>query len=254
MRVPSHACIPNPEEAVSMPQVVRSRHPVRTNKAPYSKARPSLEALEDRITPSLTLESVHVNTTTALAQQDAAVASSTASNFVVVWTHSASSTNTDIRAQLFSNSGARIGGGEIVVASSTLSESKPAVCMDQYGRFYVAYTLQATPTNSNIVVARFSASGGKLGTTYVSSTSQNEYDPSIACNRYGHFVVSYTRDIASDNQDVYARLYDPTGVYQATLPVANSPSFDETRSSVARSMTAFNISIAYVTGRPAGPR
>ena len=82
--------------------------------------------------------------------------------------------------------------------------------MDASGRFYVAYTREDAldETDDDVLVARFSASGVIQGITYVATSDKPEYDPSIACSRYGTFVVTYTRDFSSTDQDVEADTYD----------------------------------------------
>ena len=79
----------------SLTQTVPSR-------APERKARPSVQALEERRTPSLYSGYSHVNSSTALGQHDPVVASSPAGGYVVVWEHQYSISDTDIRAQRYS--------------------------------------------------------------------------------------------------------------------------------------------------------
>src|SRR5262245_15291230 len=73
--------------------------------------RPTLEMLEDRVVPALGKISaeLHVNTKTARDQSQSATASDPSGNSVVVWTHQASSTNTDIRAQRYDAAGNKVG-------------------------------------------------------------------------------------------------------------------------------------------------
>ena len=193
------------------------------------------EALERReLYAVLTGESL-VNSTTALNQYEAATASAPDGRSVVVWTHQYSSSDTDIYAQRFDSSGNKV-GSEIRVAASTRNESQPDVSMDNWGDFVVTWRVQTTSTNADILAQRFNSAGGTRGTTItVASSTRNEYDPSIASDAYGNFVVAWTRDYSSIDQDVMARMYrDDGSAIAGEFSVAASASGDETNSDVAR--------------------
>ncbi len=204
-----------------------------------SQFRPGFESLESRVTPVLDTFGFHVNTTTALAQTEAVSASSTNGWHVVVWTHQASATNTDIRAQVYTTRGTKF-GGELRIASSRLPELQPSVTMDGQDRFYVSYTQQTTSRNKDIIVTNFTREGARLGTTKVATSTKNEYDSSIASNRFGEFIVTYTVDTSASNQDILGKRYTKTGLLLSSFSVANSPTADETASSAARSVS-FNL-------------
>lgn len=211
------------------------------------KARPAFDTLEERCTPALYSGYSHVNSSTSLTQYEAVSASSPNGSHVVVWTHQYSTSDYDIRAQRYNSSGAKV-GGEITVANSSAREFEPAVCMDGGGWFYVAYTRQTTSSNKDVFVARFNSSGILQGTTTVANSTRNEYDPSIACSRGGSFVVTYTYDYSSSDQDIRAAMYSYAGTLQSSFTVVSSSANDETQSAVARnqSSTNSNFSIAYV--------
>lgn len=188
-----------------------------------------------------------VNSTTALDQSDAATAAAPDGRSVVVWTHQYSSSDTDIYAQRFDRSGNKV-GGEIRVASSTRRENQPDVSMDSYGDFVVTWRDQITASNSDIKAQRFTAAGAPRGSVItVVATDKNEYAPSIASAASGDFVIAWTRDWSSSDQDVLARMFRDNGTaIAAPFAVADSGTFDEVYPDVARS-TDGRFAISYQT-------
>src|SRR3954464_2313029 len=94
----------------------RSRN-ARPAAAPARRPRRlELEALESREVPTIGLTDLPLNTATAPRPTQAVSPSSKNGMSVAVWTHQFSSTDTDIRAQLYNPNGTRR-GGEIRVAS-----------------------------------------------------------------------------------------------------------------------------------------
>jgi hypothetical protein len=212
--------------------------------------RPTVERLEARDTPTLLAPIRHVNTATALAQRDV-VSASAETTRVLVWVHEVNANNTDIRAQRVSSDGVKV-GREIIVASSGVKESEPAVCIRRGDRgFYISYTRQTTSGNKDVLAVRYSSEGVRLRTVVVAGTGKNEYDSSIACNSAGAFVVTYTVDTSATNQDIMARRHNVTGDALPAFAVAASPTKDETNSSVARNggdifFVGSKFSVAYV--------
>ncbi len=225
-----------------------------SRRGPLAKVRPSsrrvlnLETLEDRDTPSLLGGQVHLNTATARGQFDTVTASSVNGSRVAVWVHDVTATNQDLRAQRFDAAGNKV-GAELVLADEATPERAPSVAMDNSGNFYVAYTRQTSSTNDDVLVRRFSASGTPASAPIqVAISPRREYDPSIACNRTGSIVVSFTRNFSPNDPDIAANVYSSTGVLQKALSIANSGSRKETNSYVARSVGTSNgnFSIAYM--------
>jgi hypothetical protein len=216
----------------------RDRHAISSPRARDRKRRPSLESLEGRQLMSLGAEMIGtVNTTTRNAQ----FASDTATNFegqtVVVWTDTFSSTDHDIRAQRYNPSGGKV-GSEIVVSFSSLDESHPEVAIDGAGRFEVAWTQSMANGDSNVVAQRFDVNGVATGTLIqVGNTLLREYDPAIAANSLGNFVVSYTLDFNSTDQDLFYKEYNSNGTTLVSNVVANTTA-SEAHSSVAISQSS----------------
>jgi len=188
-----------------------------------------------------------VNSTTALDQSDAATAAAPDGRSVVVWTHQYSSSDTDIYAQRFDRSGNKV-GGEIRVATSSRRESQPDVSMDSVGDFVVTWRDHVTSSNSDIKAQRFSSAGALRGSVItVASSNKNEYSPSIASAANGDFVIAWTRDWTSSDQDVQARMFRDNGTaIAAAFTVAGSGTFDEFYPDVARSPDG-RFAISYQT-------
>ncbi len=215
-----------------------------------SHTRLAFDKLEDRVTPTVYAfpsYSPHINTATALDQFDVATASNQAGARVAVWTHQYSTNDLDIRGQRYNRLGTKI-GGEFTIAGTSANETAADVAVDGQGWFYVAYVKQTTSTNKDIFVARYNSSGVYQGFTTVAASAKNEYDPSIAVSpSSGSFVVSYTLDFTSTDQDVQAKVYTFTGGLITSITVAATSASDETKSDVARAQsTGGNTAFAIV--------
>ncbi len=237
----------------------------------------SAQALEPRELLTVFSTETVANTTRVLNQIDVATASNGTDRSVAVWVHLASPTNADIRAQLFDNNGVKT-GPEIQVADTTKSELKPAVAMDSLGNFVVTWqvlqttravdvvyyglTKQRVPTPVNpapsdppprnvidIAAQRFDSNGSPMGNRLiVANSSIDEFDPSIAMTPQGPFVISYTAQVSTTNQDIRARLFFANGSTQRDITVASASNFNECRSSVGRANDG-RIVVAYESTR-----
>src|SRR3954470_1713438 len=207
------------------PQATSSRS------ARTQKRRLSLETLEGRQLMSLGVESL-VNTTTRNAQFDSDNASSANGTSVVVWTDTFSSTDHDIRAQLYNANGSPR-GPEITVSFSGLDEGDPAVAMDASGNFTVAWRQTLPGGDTNVVAQRFNSNGAALtGVIQVGAGTFRESDPDVATDPAGNFAVSYTRETNNNNPDIFAKQYASNGVLLNVVNVATTAKA-ETRSSIA---------------------
>ena len=196
------------------------------------KRRPSLETLEGRQLMSLGAEFISpINTTTRNFQYESDNATSADGSSVVVWTDQFSSTDLDIRAQRYNSFGGKL-GPEIIVAYTGLSEYAPSVAIDDQGQFVVSYT-QAVGGDTNILAQRFDSNGNALGAPIqVGAGTFAESDSDVAMDRYGNFVVSYTRNTNNNNPDIFAKQYNSNGQLLNVVNVATS-SVAEYHSSVA---------------------
>jgi hypothetical protein len=236
----------------------RLRHVLAARPAARRPARRrlELEALEGRLVPSVAAAEIHVNTTATLGQFDAANARSANGMRIAVWTHQYSTTETDIRAQVYNANGTRR-GGELKVARSTASELEPDVSMDNAGNAVVVWRKNLSSTNWDVQAARIiNTSAGPVVSSIITviNSSKKGHDPSVACAANGEFVVSYTRDWTTTDTDVHAKRYSAAGVQLGgPILVANTLAA-EANASVARSTgsafttTGAHLSIAYTVG------
>jgi len=193
-----------------------------------NRQRPTLETLEGRQLLALGSEiSALVNSTTRNAQFESVNASSSNGSSVAVWTDTYSSTDRDIRAQRFDAYGNK-SGPEIVISNSSLDERTPAVAMDGFGNFVVAWQQRQTNGDTNVVAKRFNAAGAPLGSVVqVGAGTFREHDPSVAMDDYGNFVVAYTRDTNNNNPDVFAKRYNFANQLVNVIDVAVSSTAED---------------------------
>jgi hypothetical protein len=198
----------------------------RPSRAARRSARPELEWLETRLNPSLVGSEIHVNVTTGLDQTDPDVASNRSGTTVVVWTHQFSATDKDVHARVYDAAGTPL-TGIIDVAISTLNETKPAVAIDDDGRFLVVWTHKDSGGDKGIQGRWYDSDGTPRTTpfTVADSPSEHDYDPDVAVRPtntmfggIGDAVVSYTQDFSATDKDVrIVRFLDGS-----TTPIANS--------------------------------
>lgn len=218
------------------------------SKRPTSGFRPAVEDLEGRALMSVVGPEIHVNTATALHQTQVDVGSAPVAGgqSVMVWRHqfNGSGTDTDIRGQRYDQFGNRL-GGEFTIAANIFRESEPSVAVAANGSFVVVWTEDVNNSgNTNIVAQRFFANGVANGPRIqVATDTRREFDPSVAMDAAGNFVVSYTLQFSGTDLDVYARRYNAAGVSLGTTVVAGS-GLNEFSSSVARTADG-RFAVAY---------
>ncbi|MBY0457267.1 MAG: hypothetical protein K2V38_08020, partial [Gemmataceae bacterium] len=158
-----------------------------------------------------------VNTYTVRDQVHPSVAVSPDGTGVIAWQtwENDTSGSVDVRARRFNPAG--FVGGEIVVANTpNVSEYEAAAASGPAGTFVVSYTLD-TPTAGQEVRARVFRwfDGAALTDPLVVNdavTAGNQFDPSVAADAAGNFVVTWTsagRD--ADGNGIAARRFGPTG-------------------------------------------
>lgn len=178
----------------------------------------------------------------------AATASAPDGRSVVVWTHRQGLNDTDIRAQLYDRTGKKA-GAEISVAASIRNERNPDVSMDNAGNFVVTWEYEVSFINSDIQAARFTNLGVVKGSIItVASLTSKEFDPTIASDARGNFVVAWTREYSVYDLDIKARMFRDDGIAVAeAFTVANSSTMNEMRADVARAPDG-RFAISYQIG------
>jgi parallel beta-helix repeat protein len=228
-----------------------------------------------------------ISVSTSSASQPS-VAMNSSDAFVIAYTTGASGYNQIatgyVMAQQYTSIGAPSGSAIVVNSSSTI-ENEPAVGIDDNGNFVVAYTdifsstevslgglgeyidngsnVNAVLYNSQEVVQDFDSVWESSGPT------QNGYDPSVAMNGAGEYVVSFTTGgyYASDGSgstSVIASAYTSTGALEQpdiqlaqNMPGVSSSDGDNSLASVALSASGTleadwqNLGVEYVGENPA---
>ena len=109
-------------------------------------------------------------------------------NFVVSYTFDYSSSDQDIYAQRYSNTGLQL----IMVATTGNNETRSMRAMAPDGRFDIAYEYQYSSLDHDIYLNRYTTAGGLVGHHAISTSGDQELTPSVAMNNFGDAVVAYT--------------------------------------------------------------
>jgi hypothetical protein len=159
-----------------------------------------------------------VNTTTLNDQSLPAVAMDNAGDFVVTWSGNGTGDVAGVFAQRYNPAGVKQGGQFRVNTTTLNDQSLPAVAMDQTGDFIVAWQSYGQDGSGlGAYAQRYNATGVKQGVEFRVNTytSGNQYEPSVAMDTAGDFVVAW-QSFYQDGSSwgVYAQRYNATGVKQ----------------------------------------
>lgn len=161
-----------------------------------------------------------VNSTTQGNQTDATVAMSDSGNFVVTWA-SDQAIGRGLYAQLFQQTGQRI-GSEFRVGAVGLGtqQANPDVAADALGNFVVAYENQGLNPNSlgqdasgtGVFAQRFDRTGAVVGPEFrVNTLTQgNQTTPAVAMNGLGEYVVTWVSP-SRGGLGIFGQRYSNTG-------------------------------------------
>src|SRR5262245_41256545 len=132
-------------------------------------------------------------------------------NIVVVWTDTVNSSdgNEDIRGQIISADGTKI-GGEFVVTNASDSQWTPAVAALTDGRFIVVWEDLAGDGDGSAIKAQvFTAGGDTSGETFTvnTSTADDQTDPTVTALANGDAFVTWT-DYDGATSDIYSQVLD----------------------------------------------
>jgi|KBSSwiStaDraftv2_1062776.scaffolds.fasta_scaffold89538_3 hypothetical protein len=156
-----------------------------------------------------------VNTYWTFSQTAGSVAADPAGNFVVVWTDSRY-VSVDVVGQRFSASGAPMGPEFRVNSYDPGSQSGPAVATDPLGNFIVAWAdeFSGSPPEWGLSGRRFASNGAPLGAEFRvnTSTTVGNYDPAIAVDAAGNFVVAWVIAPTPGTGDVFGQRFSSLGV------------------------------------------
>jgi hypothetical protein len=136
---------------------------------------------------------IHVNTTVAGEQHEAAVAMDSAGEFVIAWTSGLGSA-ADVYAQRFSSAAAPLGTECRVNTTTTGVQSTPSIAADADGNFVVAWQNSFQDGSGNAIYSQQYAADGSLIGPEVrvnTNTSGDRNAPAVAADTDGNFVVAW---------------------------------------------------------------
>lgn len=201
----------------------------RRNSTPLS----ALETLETRVLPAAALpfgSELHVNTVTNGNQHQAATAIDSAGNFVVVWTSDADpAVGNEIFAQRYNAIREPVGSEFRINTTTSLDQKFPDVAMDAAGNFVVVWEGTGQEGDStaetNIYAQRFDSLGNPIESEFRvnSLTTGNQFDPKIASDSVGNFIVAWT-DASQDGDapGVFAQRFNSEGASVGSVFRVNS--------------------------------
>ena len=207
------------------------------------RRRLRLDTLEDRTTPTIDLGAIEVraNTYSTNEQRYSSIAADSNNHVVVVWESKDQSVGYDIYAQRFNSAGSTV-GSEFRINATTTGDQRLGnlthtrkVAMDANGKFVVVWQLGHSGSSTEVFHRRYNADGTQIATdSRVNVTTTNEqYQPSIAMNANGEYVVTWVGFGGSGPlYGVYARKYTAAGAGGAEIQV-NAPASSPFGPSVA---------------------
>jgi Ca2+-binding RTX toxin-like protein len=156
-----------------------------------------------------------VNTTTTNNQSNSTITGLADGRFVVAWTDGSQSSgdrySSAIRGQVFTAAGAKSGAEFLVNSTTTNSQGDSTITGLADGRFVVAWTdlsVSGGDTSGSAIRAQvFTAAGAKSGAEFLvnTTTTNNQYDPTITGLADGRFVVAWTDlSVSGGDTSLYA--------------------------------------------------
>jgi hypothetical protein len=149
-------------------------------------------------------------------QRSPAMAMNSRGDYVIAWM-SFQGWDFGVRYQVFDSDGHRV--GKIRAPYRAIGGDRPAVAMDESGRFVIAwwedayYDIDGVSTIiSDVYMERFDAGGNSLGRSRkVNDAARGKRGgPSIAMNGSGEFVIAW-KDGRDGSSHVYCQRYDSSG-------------------------------------------
>jgi hypothetical protein len=221
--------------------------PGRDRSRPRREISPRIEALDERVVPSLVAHGAEfrVNATTADNQISPAVAVDPDGDTVVAFQSGTSYNGPspfDIKVQRYDSSGVAQGGEITVNTMLDDVQIQPAVAIDAAGDFVVAWSSYGqAPDGSGygIFAQRFNAAGVKQGGEISVNTNKagGQVLPAVAMDAAGNFVIAWTSGHGGTN-DVYFQRYNAAG----------APQGGETRANISADNSQSNSSLAMDDG------
>jgi len=163
-----------------------------------------------------------VNTSPSGGQTQPVIAMDAAGDFAVAWdSYAQDGSGYGVYARRYSVVGFPQADEFRVNTYTTGRQENPAVAMDSSGDFVIAWTsYYQAGANRDIYAQRYDTAGAPQGSEYRvnDNTSGFQFDPAIAMNSAGDFVVAWTvfPNIKESYLDIYSKIFDADGLAQGT--------------------------------------
>ncbi len=121
----------------------------------------------------------------------------------------------DIYAQLYNSSGQPQGGNFAVTLDDGSGLQKdPSIAINSSGNFVIAWEDERNGYSGDIYAQLYNSSGQARGGNFLVNdfeTYTSQYDPSVAMDDSGNFVVIWTDSRNDYNENIFAQLYNSSG-------------------------------------------
>jgi hypothetical protein len=183
-----------------------------------------------------------VNTYTTNTQFVPAIAMDRQRRFVVVWQSSTQDGAAEgIFGQRYDAAGVRLGGEFQINTYTTSDQYGPAIAMEAGGSFVVVWASTGQDGYGGSVFGqRFDAAGARLGSEFQVNTytTGNQYQPAIAMDQQGRFVVVLTSEVTpgqdGSSNAVAGQRFDAAGARLGSEFLVNAyTTSDQSRPTVA---------------------
>ncbi|MDG3002606.1 hypothetical protein [Paludisphaera mucosa] len=175
------------------------------------------------------------------------VATDRLGNFVISYNRQLAKISTDVVAKRYDRGGQLL--GVLDVAVGTVADAQASIAMNPDGRFDIAWERGSSGTQHDILLKRFTAGGGLLGTHFISTNAADDRDASVSMDNAGNAVVAWCRA-----GDIKARRVGLDGALGAEVGIAGTTAF-EYKPAVALRRGGGGFVVAYeVQARSGGNR
>jgi Dockerin type I domain len=178
--------------------------------------------------------------------QNPRIASDAHGGFVVVWTRAGAYPG--VNARIYGGDGIPIAPEFRVDPMPSRDHVNPAVAASDSGDFVVVW--EGIDLDGGYIEARrFTASGVPLGSAFHVNGAERSYEPSVASDAMGNFVIAWTGVNVGGFSFAFARLFAADGAalgpeFRVSASTANS-ALNEAFPSVSRSRTSGDFVIAW---------
>ncbi len=157
----------------------------------------------------------------SLSQYDPSIAIDDNGNFVICWTDKRSG-DYDIYAQRYNSDGTAEGSNFKVNGEDSIIDcyySAPSIAMDGTGNFVICWADERDIENFDIYAQRYNSDGTAEGSNFKVNDDGGsyiyQYDPSIAIDDTGNFVICWT-DYRNGDSNIYAQRYNSDGIAEGS--------------------------------------